>query len=465
LLASSFALVYDRRMTRPAATGSVRSVVFAVVALFLLDGCSTILAVREQQERADANAVVSGTVSTEQPARGPLFVGILGRDASGFYLVDHFVAEKPGPWIFVLAAGTYWLAACEDVNGDGRYEDEPALAPELDKPLHLAPGQGIAAVKLVIPAQGRFTGSFTVADLQSRDPAEQQRVSAFKLSVAGEVASLDDPRFAPEVGVKGMWQYYDFLLETHPGIYFLQPYDAKKIPVLFVHGITGTPRDFRSLIAALDRDRFQPWVYYYASGAGLDSIAELLRQLFVRLRVQYRFKEAAVVAHSMGGLVTREFLLKDNEESGTEVVRTYVTISSPLGGMKSAGSGVETSPIVVRSWYGLAPHSPFLDGLYYKNADKTERRRLPESMAYHMLFGYRGKGSTDNVVTINSQLRYEAQEESSSLRGFHETHTSILESPAVAARLNEILAAQRSTNTVTKILTLGLAGNQKPVAK
>ena len=445
---------------RPTSLTSACFVVLGVAAVVALGGCSTILAVRGQQQRADENAVVSGTVSTEEPARGPLFVGILARDASGFYLVDHFVAEKPGPWIFALAPGTYWLAACEDVNGDGRYEDEPALAPDPDKPLLLATGQSVEGISLVIPQQGRFPGSFTIADMQARDPAEQQRVSAFKMSVAGELTTLDDPRFAPEVGTKGMWEYYDFLLETRPGIYFLEPYDPKKIPVLFVHGIGGTPRDFKYLIAALDHERFQPWVFYYPSGAGLDALAELLKQLFVRLRVEYHFKEVVVVAHSMGGLVTRAFLLKDYETNGADVVHTYVTISSPLGGMKSAAAGVENSPIVVRSWYGLAPGSPFLDGLFYKDTNKTERRRLPDSMAYHLFFGTRGQGKTDDVVSINSQLRYEAQEEARSMRGFRETHTSILESPAVAARLNEILAATPPKSTLTKILTLGLVGSE-----
>ena len=197
------------------------------------------------------------------------------------------------------------------------------------------------------------------------------------------------------------------------------------------------------LIASLDRDRFQPWVFYYPSGAGLDALAELLLQLFVRLRVEYHFKEAVVVAHSMGGLVTRAFLLKDYEGNGADMVHTYVTISSPLGGMRSAAEGVENSPIVVRSWYGLSPGSPFLDGLFYKNPEKTERRRLPQSMAYHLLFGVRGKRSSDNVVSIHSQLRDEAQEEARTVRGYDEDHVSILASPAVAAHLNAILAALR----------------------
>jgi pimeloyl-ACP methyl ester carboxylesterase len=409
----------------------------------VLAGCSTIFAVRGQQRRADANAIVGGLVSTEHAARGPLIVGILARSGSGFYLVDHFVAEKPGPWLFALEAGTYWLAAFEDANGDRRYDDEPALRLDPERPMQLAPGQRLFGLPLVIPTQGRFEQrSFAIADLPVRGPAEQQQASAFALSVAGAVTTLDDPRFDRQMASKGLWQFYDFLLHAQPGIYFLEPYDAKKIPVLFVHGIAGTPRDFEALIAALDRERFQPWVYYYASGADLDALAMVLTQLFVRLRTEYRFERAAVVAHSMGGLVTRAFLLRDHDDNATDVVRTYVTISSPLGGMASAGEGVKNSPVVVRSWYGLAPGSPFLDGLFYQDrAQKTARRRLPDHLDYHMLFGFRGKRSSDGVVTLSSQLRYEAQEEARSERGFDETHTSILKSPDVAARLNEILAA------------------------
>jgi pimeloyl-ACP methyl ester carboxylesterase len=269
-------------------------------------------------------------------------------------------------------------------------------------------------------------------------------VSLFALSVVGKVTSLDAPRFRRDVADKGMWRYYDFLLEADSGIYFLQEYDADKIPVLFVHGIGGTPRDFEPLIGALDRERFQPWVFYYPSGARLDGAATLLTQLFVRLRIEYGFERAAVVAHSMGGLVTRQFLLEDYDSNATEVVQTYVTIASPFGGMSSAGAAIERSPVVVHSWRGLAPGSEFLDGLFWIDpTTKTRRRRLPHHIAYHLLFGFRSGGSSesgDGIVPLVSQLRPEAQEEARTERGYDESHTSILRSAAVAARLNEILA-------------------------
>ena len=56
-------------------------------------------------------------------------------------------------------------------------------------------------------------------------------------------------------------------------------------------------------------------------------------------------------------------------------------------------------------------------------------------MAYHMMFGFHGGGIrlSDGVVALSSQLRPEAQKEAATVRGFDETHTGILASPAVAA--------------------------------
>jgi pimeloyl-ACP methyl ester carboxylesterase len=280
--------------------------------------------------------------------------------------------------------------------------------------------------------------------MMARGEEEQKTTSLYALSKLGEIVSLDDPRFSEATAEAGMWQFYDFLIAGRAGIYFLEPYDPKRIPVLFVHGINGTPQNFSSLIARLDRRRFQPWVVYYPSGARLETVVIWLDELFTRLELSLRFDTAVVVAHSMGGLVSRGFVLRHHETSAKDPIRMFVTISSPLGGMVSAGEGVESSPIVVRSWYGLAPGSPYLDGLFYQDpATRTHRRRLPNQVAYHMMFGFKGGSSSDGVVQLASQLRPEAQEEASSLRGYDETHTGILDSPAVAAHLNEILAGVR----------------------
>jgi pimeloyl-ACP methyl ester carboxylesterase len=429
-----------RIRTRASVLGSLRAAAILVLSLAGVCGCSTLFAVPRQQASAGDYATIHGTVEGPRDADGPLVVGLLAAGTSGYHLVDYFVAEQPGAWAFAVRPGTYFLAAFADVDGDGRYHDEPALRPDPARAVVLGPGEQLADVRLEIPQTGRFGGDFELKEVFARTPQEQRRRSLLSLSVAGKITTLDDPRFSREVASSGIWKYYDFVSAEQAGIYFLEKYDPTRVPVLFVHGMGGTPSEFRDLIESLDRTRFQAWVFYYPSGARLDTVVAVLAQLFARLRVEYRFQRAAVVAHSMGGLVAREFLLRDAQTSGSTAVRAFVTISSPFGGMESAGTGVERSPVVVHSWRDIPPGSEFLDGLYYRDVpNDTERRRLPEHIAHHMLFGFKGK-SGDGVVSVESALRPEAQEEARSIRGFDEDHTSILRSPAAAARLNEILA-------------------------
>ena len=320
--------------------------------LLALAGCSTLLAVKGEQRRADALAVLSGTVTAELAPSGPLVVALFAREAEDYVLVDDFTAARPGPWIFGVQAGRYWVAAFEDVNGDGAYQDEPFYRPDPERPLVVTPGQRVTGLAIVVPRAGRAlrSGRFVMSGMTARETEEQQRTSIFALSAVGTVAALDDPRFDFDIAKKGMWQFYEFLAEGEAGIYFLEPYDPQRIPVLFVHGMGGTPREFATLIGALDRRRFQPWVLYYPSGARLDAIVTWLDQIFTRLEVELKVEKAAVVAHSMGGLVARGFALQHWDRSGRDAVRTLVTISSPLGGIASAGEGVADSPIVVRSW-------------------------------------------------------------------------------------------------------------------
>src|SRR5688572_15318478 len=108
--------------------------------------------------------------------------------------------------------------------------------------------------------------------------------------------------------------------EDPPGIYALDPVDEKRIPVLFIHGINDSPARFSYLIEQLDRTRFQPWLYSYASHAHLDSVADNLHETVQQIRQSYRFHSIAVVGHSMGGLVARGFIQRQDQSSPTAAV-------------------------------------------------------------------------------------------------------------------------------------------------
>jgi pimeloyl-ACP methyl ester carboxylesterase len=97
-----------------------------------------------------------------------------------------------------------------------------------------------------------------------------------------------------------------------------------------VHGIGGSPANFRTLIERLDRRRFQPWVYYYPSGASLAAVAGHLTQTMRKLELQYGFGSFLVVAHSMGGLVSRGFLQRCRAGGGKVAMPLFVSIATPI---------------------------------------------------------------------------------------------------------------------------------------
>jgi pimeloyl-ACP methyl ester carboxylesterase len=416
-----------------------------VVALAAI-GC-VFLGVREQQQEIEALARLGGLVSTVQPSAHPLVVLLVRSEGESQSLFDHFVVEGGARWAFVVSPGVYSLGAFEDANENLAYDPgERALRPQAGPRFVLASGQHLDGVELRIPDESAdVAGPIDIAALQARTAHEQLGLSLGQLSVEGEVVSLDDPRFDPANGTLGLWRPLDFVLDVGPGIYFVEEHAPGKVPVLFVHGIDGTPRQFGPLVERLDRDRFQAWLYYYPSGGHLDGVSDHLRELVAELAVRHRVDRLCVVAHSMGGLVARSFILKHAASGARPPVILFASISTPWEGHAAAQKGVEHAPVVVYSWRDVAPGSEFLDALFFEDPGaRTTRRRLPGSLPYHLLFGHRRDGSWpgpsgDGVVTEASQLRAEAQEEAVGLRGFDEDHTSILASDRVSAYLDEAL--------------------------
>jgi len=97
---------------------------------------------------------------------------------------------------------------------------------------------------------------------------------------------------------------------------------------------------------------------------------------------------------------------------------------------------------VVRSWHDMAPASDYLRSLFYTQS--AARRSLPAVTRHELLFSYK-KGSSsfgessDQVVTVASELRAEAQDEAAGVYGFDDTHMGILEDPQVSLRVNKLL--------------------------
>jgi pimeloyl-ACP methyl ester carboxylesterase len=405
-----------------------------IALLAALSGCS-MLAVKGQQAKIDANCVLSGRVDAERADTAPLIVVLVrkvGEDperAESWHVADHFVLERAGLWGFVASPGSYGLVALQDLNRDLKLQpDEPFLRLDPDRLITCKPRERRTDLTLRIPADGRrgARGTVDVAALQARTFSEQLELSLAQVTAVGEISNLSDPRFDQAIAEDGLWRPFDFLFKGHPGVYFLGAYDSTKIPVLFVHGINGSPQNFKTLIERLDRRRFQPWVYYYPSGASLPRVADNLTQAMRQLQVQYGFKSFAVVAHSMGGLVSRGFLQRYHEGGGGAATPLFVSIATPWDGHKAAEWGAKAPIGSARVFTDMAPNSEYLKSLYGRDP----------GVPHYLLFT-----SNDGTVTKESQLRDAAQKGAVSVEGFNETHMGVLEAAAVSARLNELLDA------------------------
>jgi triacylglycerol esterase/lipase EstA (alpha/beta hydrolase family) len=94
------------------------------------------------------------------------------------------------------------------------------------------------------------------------------------------------------------------------GLYFLQPYDPDRIPVVFVHGLFSTPFTWVETINGLQADpdirkHYQFWVFGYPTGNPILYSALRLREELAKVDQLYpNHRPYVVVGHSMGGMLT-----------------------------------------------------------------------------------------------------------------------------------------------------------------
>ena len=417
------------------------------VALLFLSGC-VLMRAREDQERVAALGRIRGTVRAEGAESSPVVVVLFPGSAAGagspedIEIVDHFVRVGTGGYGFAVLPGEYLVGAFADLNGDGNFDPEEPATMGGDGVFEVAAGEDLDIDIVVHPSDKarKVKTPIDIHAIQARSLDGQAWRSVGQLLVKGEIADLDEPRFGPETGRLGLWQPLDAITQIGGGIYFTEPYDPDRIPVLYVHGIAGYPQNFETLIGALDRTKYQAWFFLYPSGLRLDRTAQWGAEALRELQVRHDFSEVVVVAHSMGGLVSRALVLAFDEAEGGADVPLFVTISTPWGGHEGAQFGVEHSPVILESWRDMAPGSDFLRALFWRDDAQTIARELPAETEFHLLWGFGGpENNTDGTVSIASQQRPEAQRVSRSITGYDEDHTSVLDCDGVRAKVSTLL--------------------------
>jgi pimeloyl-ACP methyl ester carboxylesterase len=400
----------------------------ALLLCLMLAGCSLIKLKKEVRESL-ASTVIVGRVSSEITRKGPIVVAAYSKRNRKREVAHYSILHDVGEYELMVARGDYYVFAFQDNNRNLVCDaGEPAGQYGSPKVVAAPSGGVVPNIDIAIPA------SNSEIDWPPGRRIAAKGTERFYSRQAGAIADLDDERFSDENGGRGFWEPVSFFKTFGGNVFFLEPYDPQKIPILFIHGAAGTPRGWKYFVDHIDRTRFQPWFFYYPSGARIRSMSYLLMWKLANLQVKYNFRELYITAHSMGGLVARSFLM----DFGTEFpyVKLFVSLATPWGGDRMAEYGVKQSPAVIPCWIDMQPGGDFIRSLY--------REKLPDTISFYMFYGYRGsrnpfRSNNDGTITLSSLLDSRPQAEAQMNYAFNEDHASIIYSQEAVGQYNTLL--------------------------
>lgn len=150
--------------------------------------------------------------------------------------------------------------------------------------------------------------------------------------IPAAVTRAIDKRFLSRFAFRGLLRPDNYMKVA--GIYTVDPFDPKKIPVVLVHGFESAPHIWITVAQAIAadpvlREKFQVWYFLYPTGLSIHSAAALLRETLQKARdyydPQHRYpamNEMVMAGHSMGGLLTQMQVI----DSGVHVYRAFFTV-------------------------------------------------------------------------------------------------------------------------------------------
>src|SRR5215471_5353147 len=200
----------------------------ALLATLALGGCK-LVELQKENEEYSAATVLAGRVSTGT-WQGPVSVAAIRHD-KGKVIVQHDVwLHETGGFDLVVPDGEYTLVAFGDRDNDG--------SPDDDAPA----GRYAGTVKVegagLIMALNITLQPGAAPEVRAALPPHYRRAARFS-TAPGALADLDAPQFSAESGKRGYWAPMEYFRTMGGNVYFIEPYDPARTPVLFVHGATG----------------------------------------------------------------------------------------------------------------------------------------------------------------------------------------------------------------------------------
>ena len=353
-----------------------------------------------------------------------------------------------------LPAGTYRLLVACAGTGNGLITEKEVVGEcSLTLDPEAVPGKVMDSLELDVAQLAPATPGVLRVTVTPRPKLAD---SAF--FPKGTIRALSDPIFSPQMASLGLYEPAAFLEAAPTMFYALEEDLGYKVPVIFVHGIEGSPRDFAAMVQRLDRRRYRPWFFYYPSGTSLPQLGEMFYRIFLAGRTIPRpDTPMVIVAHSMGGLIVRDALNRGQGTAQSSAVHCLITLASPLGGHPAAKRAGH-APVVIPSWRDLDPDSAFIRELF--------RKPLPAALDYHLFYAFGDDRFLklgepgDGVVPLSSQLAPLAQKESMEHFGFKTTHTGILSDPDAVEHVMRAIQSVKSTFPADHLRELDKGGYQ-----
>lgn len=367
------------------------------------------------------SCVILGEVESASEIAHPILIIAESLSKPEEELTNYVILKKPGPFMLYVPEGQYRIYAVSDFNDDSVFQNnEISGVYSRGKEISIESGDVIGDISFHAQAQ-YLKGAALRRELEIRDDYSTVTYQGEN----GKVVNIYDEAFSLQNASVGYWSPTRFMRAFGANIYFLEEYDANKIPVLFVHGAEGSPQTWVYFLIRLDRDRYQPWFYYYPSGIRLSLASKLLYKNLIELCKHYRFDTMCITAHSSGGLVTQSLLTRYDLQEADNLAILYITLATPWTGFVSADMSLKFSYKKLPVWLDVASKSPFLK--------RTLRAELPPNVSHYIFYG------KQDTVSEGSALDERVYAGTKGKYGFGYDHNSILSEREVFLKYNELL--------------------------
>ena len=373
-----------------------------------------------------------------------ILVGLFENEPDGISIVKARSVSPGEPFYMLVQKADYTLLAFSDTNGDFTYQSgEPAA--RIDGP----------TINWFSTMEGQDRVDYSALEIQQIDLAsttdlnQQLGLSMSALLEANRIAknflrvlSWDDDAFSDENRDLGIWEPGAFQEKVGYGLYVLKEFDPTQKTILLVHGINDTPRIFEDFANAIPDD-YQLLLFHYPSAFPLEYTSYILNEALDELIRRYQLPQLDVVAHSMGGLVSKGMMYQADEKL-LQRTRLFITMASPFGGHSAAAAGLKWSPVIAPVWWAMAPGSDYLQII-----DGVDLTQGPN---HHLIYTYSHevggeREEDDGVVTVESQLVESAQRNAIATYGVADNHVGVVTNPCTLALVPAIL--QDGTSQVT----------------